>query len=228
MSTIGPALPPHILAKRKRQQEEEDAQPILAATPAQIASRSSSPDSVSKRKRVLGPAPPPASIEERPVIAQTADGESSSEDEYGPVVPSKATKASRTVDVEESWETVRQNKVQNEQTDTKGTRDEWMLVPPSQDDLSARMDPTKIRARKFNTGKGASGAGQAGDNAIWTETPEQKRKRLRDQILGVEEASPTDTEAIVTARKRKDDEEKARKVKEYDVSVSSQFCSQRC
>lgn len=63
-----------------------------------------------------------------------------------------------------------------------------MLLPPKQDDWSARMDPTKIKNRKFNTGKGskAPAAGGAGaDNTLWTETPEEKRQRLADEVLGV-------------------------------------------
>ncbi|KAI4171923.1 MAG: hypothetical protein LQ348_006845 [Seirophora lacunosa] len=63
-----------------------------------------------------------------------------------------------------------------------------MLVPPKPEDWSARLDPTKLRNRKFNTGKGAKapparGAGKGGD--VWTETPEEKRRRLEDEVMGV-------------------------------------------
>lgn len=71
----------------------------------------------------------------------------------------------------------------------KPQREEWMLVPPKQDDWSARVDPTKLRNRKFNTGKGAKAApaskGGGDVSALWTETPEQKRQRLEDEIMGV-------------------------------------------
>ena len=65
-------------------------------------------------------------------------------------------------------------------------RDEWMTMPPKQDNLAARMDPTKIRARGFNLGKGAKGPGaHESDNSTWNETPEQKQKRLADEMMGV-------------------------------------------
>lgn len=71
-------------------------------------------------------------------------------------------------------------------------RDDWMTMPPKQDDLAARMDPTKQRARGFNTGKGAKGPAAHGeDSSAWNETPEQKRKRLQDEMMGVSKsASP--------------------------------------
>jgi hypothetical protein len=71
----------------------------------------------------------------------------------------------------------------------KVQRDEWMTLPPTQDDLAARLDPTKPRARKFNTGKSAGQHG--GMSSAWTETPEQKLKRLQDEALGV--TAPTNS-----------------------------------
>ena len=60
-----------------------------------------------------------------------------------------------------------------------------MTMPPKQDDLAARMDPTKQRPRAFNTGKGARGLNPAdNDSSTWHETPEQKQKRLSDEDDG--------------------------------------------
>lgn len=59
-----------------------------------------------------------------------------------------------------------------------------MTLPPQADDLAARMDPSKLRARGFNTGKSARGASGPVETGIWTETPEQKRKRLEDEVMG--------------------------------------------
>lgn len=95
----------------------------------------------------------------------------------------------------------------------KPKRDDWMTMPPTQDDLAARMDPTKMRARKFNTGKGASGTGSGGGMGVWTETPEQKLKRLQNEALGI--ATPANTaEKGKGSRKNKHEEEKARRIRE--------------
>ncbi|KAL9637150.1 MAG: hypothetical protein Q9164_002386, partial [Protoblastenia rupestris] len=67
---------------------------------------------------------------------------------------------------------------------------EWMLLPPSTSDWGSRIDPTKLKNRKFNTGKGSkapsqkNGGGGAGIDSTWLETPEQKRQRLEDEVLG--------------------------------------------
>ena len=90
-------------------------------------------------------------------------------------------------------------------------RQAWMLKPPSQSELAARMDPTKLRARGFN--KGGSSAG--GGHDLWDETPEQKRKRLENEILGISTKSTNTTTGTIKAR-RKADEETARKIKEYN------------
>lgn len=59
-------------------------------------------------------------------------------------------------------------------------------MPPKQDDLAARMDPSIQRPKAFNSGKGARApAAGADDSSTWHETPEQKRKRLADEMMGI-------------------------------------------
>lgn len=93
-------------------------------------------------------------------------------------------------------------------------------MPPTQDDLAARMDPTKLRARRFNTGKGARGPanGGVGANALWTETPEQKRKRLENEVLGVTSPESGGKSDSGRSRNKAKDEETARRIKEHYVS----------
>lgn len=95
-----------------------------------------------------------------------------------------------------------------------------MMVPPKQDDLAARMDPSKLRARGFNTGKSArQPAGLDTDSTIWTETPEQKRKRLEDAVMGVK-SSAEGTPSDARARQNKAEEEAAaRKLREHAAST---------
>ena len=84
-------------------------------------------------------------------------------------------------------------------------------MPPTQDDLAARMDPTKMRARKFNSGKSAASSG--GMSSAWTETPEQKLKRLQDEAMGI--SAPANTSAAQTGSKQsKKEERQARKIRE--------------
>lgn len=86
MSGIGPALPPHILAKRKRNQEEQAKD---EDTMTSGAKRSESPNDGDKRRRVAGPAMPPASLDHT-VTAQSKsveESESSDDDDFGPALP---------------------------------------------------------------------------------------------------------------------------------------------
>ena len=91
MSSIGPDLPPHLLAKRKRQLGEENA-----ASKTDTPSRS--PDGSEKRQRVMGPSAPPASLNERPsATADDDDDSDSSDDDYGPSVPTADAAAVRAI-----------------------------------------------------------------------------------------------------------------------------------
>lgn len=210
--TLGPAPPPSKLSPPRV------AGPSL---PPSSKSRSSSPDSdigpaplgPSKPARVLGPAAPPAPLSERPPNPPSDDSDSS-DDDFGPAPP-PAGAYHTTYDDEED------RAPQKSAFDTdpkyaeqakKVQRDEWMTMPPTQDDLAARMDPTRIRARKFNTGKGASNSG-GGGKGVWTETPEQKLKRLQDEALGIS-APSNSSDTGKSSRKSKEEEAKAKKIRD--------------
>lgn len=82
MPTIGPDLPPHLLAKRKREAE--------AGAPTKVPEDSnarSSPEAGEKRRRVAGPAPPPAPLDELPTHSPEESDSSSSDDDFGPALP---------------------------------------------------------------------------------------------------------------------------------------------
>jgi len=83
MSSIGPELPPHLLAKRKRLVEEvESSKPF--------PTRPSSPSGSEKRRRVVGPAPPPTPLDElpsQPAESEGEEGSSSDDDDFGPAPP---------------------------------------------------------------------------------------------------------------------------------------------
>ena len=216
MSGIGAELPPHLLAKRKRQQEEQtqDAPPMASG-----AKRLPSPEGVDKRRRVIGPAMPPAPLEERPTEPATAqpqeDESSSDDDDFGPSLPPTGAEAQ-----DDGPSTRPQEYASEAQAEpAKPKRDDWMTMPPEQDGLASRMDPSKLRARGFNTGKGAKApAEKGGDGSAWHETPEQKRQRLEDAMMGVSRPSPGVPKAAGPNKKAGDDAA-AKALKERTVSV---------
>ena len=221
MSATGPELPPHLLAKRKRQREESEQD---GGDRPPGAKRSKSPE-VEKRTRVMGPAPPPAPLEERPSApanrTQRAhervedDATSDDDDDFGPALPKDSE--SGTNEQEEVFAMPADTQPDEPKRAATSQRDEWMMIPPTQDDLAARMDPSKLRARGFNTGKSAKAPiGGGGIDTMWTETPEQKRKRLADEVMGVKPtassgAPPTDARAET---KRAEDRAIAARVQE--------------
>jgi hypothetical protein len=62
-----------------------------------------------------------------------------------------------------------------------------MLAPPTSSGPRTQ-DPTKIKARKFASGpRAATEVKQSGISSIWTETPEEKARRLANAVLGRED-----------------------------------------
>lgn len=188
MSAAGPTLPPHLLAKRKRQQEEDEENERATTSGAK---RSKSPEDSEKRRRVMGPAMPPAPLDERPTESARAaeDSDSDDDDGFGPALPPEnADGPAQDGDAEGDGA----NLLREPTPEAKPQRDAWMTMAPQQDDLAARMDPTRQRPRGFNTGKGAKGPAAAGggDATAWHETAEQKQKRLADEMMGVASTTP--------------------------------------
>ncbi|KAI0424561.1 hypothetical protein F5Y09DRAFT_324084 [Xylaria sp. FL1042] len=132
-----------------------------------------------KPKRVHGPAPPPADLSERPPADPEPESDSDSDDDYGPALPSSTSHQQRQARALEAAQ------AQAQAAKSEGPkRDEWMIAPPSAGGYRAG-DPTKLKARRFNSGpRSGSGSGGSEISSIWTETPEEKRKRLENAVLG--------------------------------------------
>ncbi|KAL6919690.1 hypothetical protein ACHAPO_004110 [Fusarium lateritium] len=236
MSSIGPQLPPH-LSKRKRTPDEEASAskhrrsespakntkntdeidledsdddygpsaplppkaPIGPALPTSnkeeidLGSDSDSDTGPAPPKPTVGPAPPPADITQRP--ASSPDSDSDSEDEYGPALPGASNANKPTIGP------------QLPVAEEAPQRDSWMLAPPTASGYSER-DPTKMRNRKFAS-KPASSSGPSAVSAIWTETPEEKLKRLQDSVLGRSDKS---ADAEPKNVKSREEEERNRKI----------------
>lgn len=212
MPSVGPDLPPH-LAKRKR---SEEAPNTINDPPKR--QRSSSPRAhPTNPRRVIGPAAPPAPLPERPGTLTTPDPPSSdSDDDFGPSLPPPPGSINRETE-RKRQEALAADEAARDAA-TKPQREEWMLLPPKQDDWSARADPSKLKNRKFNTGKGARAPGHTGGaaNALWTETPEQKRQRLADEVMGVTRPARLGPGDRVERGKEEEARETGRRVREYD------------
>lgn len=171
--------------------------------------------------RVLGPTPPPAPLSERPPQpANAADSDSSDDDDYGPSLPpAPGSAAAYAAEAQRAQEASRLQAAAANAEPAKPKRADWMLVPPTDSDWSSRVDPTKLKNRKFASGKGGKAPGEkSGISAIWTETPEEKRQRLEDEVLGRREQA-TSSMAGRRETSGKDDGEQeaiARRIREYN------------
>lgn len=233
MSSIGPSLPPHLAKRNRDEDDDRSTSPDSSEKRRRVAgpappprSRSSSVDSdigpappkaptVTKPVRVLGPSAPPAALSERPPNPPSDDEDSdSSDDDFGPAPPPAGAQYDAYDDGQPTKIGPSAFDTDEQYTEQAKTvqRDEWMTLPPTQDDLAARMDPTKIRARKFNSGKGARAPGGDG-MGVWTETPEQKLKRLQNEALGIT-APANSSAASQESRRTKEEEMKLRRIRE--------------
>lgn len=203
------------------------------------------------QRPVVGPTMPPAPLDQKPSYpANTPPADDDSDDDFGPLPPG-ASKGNGDDDDDssdddnfgpslpgavdsareeaEALARLSSHVTASSKTDpNKPTRDAWMLAPPTSSDISTRMDPTKLKNRKFQTGKGAraphgGGSGSSGPGSLWTETPEQKAARLRDEMLGIkrpaqigdQEAEGAAGDSAKRRKKLLEDEETERRVAEY-------------
>jgi len=166
---------------------------------------------------------PPAPLEERPTepAQPQVDESSDDDDDFGPSLPPTGAEFLDAAAIAKSQAQEEQTSKEQE----KPKRDDWMTMPPEQDGLASRMDPSKLRARGFNTGKGAKApAEKGGDSSAWHETPEQKRKRLEDEMMGISRPTPGVPKAAGPSKKEGDDAA-TRALRERTVSIESFHCN---
>ncbi|KAK4167265.1 hypothetical protein QBC43DRAFT_312461 [Cladorrhinum sp. PSN259] len=194
--SIGPSLPPTSTTKNQDEiplsdSESDDTGPASAPPP----------------KRVLGPASPPAPLSERPTTSPNSDSDSE-DDDWGPALPG-STPISRP-----SGPSLPTTSTSIPQAPK---RDDWMMAPPTSSGYKA-PDPTKLKSRKFASGPRAStDVKQPGAiSSIWTETPEEKVRRLANAVLGREDPNnnnPGTSSASTTGsgkKSKRSEEEEAR------------------
>ncbi|KAK1255033.1 hypothetical protein MKX08_009028 [Trichoderma sp. CBMAI-0020] len=125
------------------------------------------------------PQPPLPAAASTPHNQNPDSGSSDDDDDFGPSLPS-ASAPRRQIGPS----------LPPSDLDNAPKRDEWMLAPPPSSSTFSERDTTKIRARKFASKPSAKASASApGAPSIWTETPEEKLKRLQDAVLGRTSAS---------------------------------------
>ncbi|PHH83463.1 hypothetical protein CDD82_779 [Ophiocordyceps australis] len=105
---------------------------------------------------------------------------SSEDDDFGPALPSASAPSRRAAPIGPALP-----------SDTAPQRDEWMLAPPPSSSAYSERDPTRIRNRKFASRPSAPKSSSSSNGpSIWTETPQEKLRRLQNNVLG--RADPND------------------------------------
>lgn len=186
---VGPSCPPPLAPAPARSA-------IGPALPPPVASNDdleAEPDAnrpASRPKPQAAPGP----------TAASADSDSDSDD-YGPSLPSASAQRARAI-----------GPSLPATDDPAPQRDSWMLAPPPAGGGYSERDPTRIRTRKFAS-KPAGAAPAPGAPSVWTETPEEKLRRLQNAVLG---RSDSDADAAANNRssgaKSERDEERDRKI----------------
>ncbi|PSR82983.1 hypothetical protein PHLCEN_2v5953 [Hermanssonia centrifuga] len=215
-SSIGPAIPPEVLARSQQYNgEDEDEEDYAPALPPDLVIARGGPAGSSKQ--IQGPALPPSSARQR--YGESDDDE---DDDYGPMPLPAGVAFEESDGVREFLEKEERRRKQVEEASKPKAlqREEWMLVPPSSSDLLASIDPTKLtKGRQFARTAAPS---RNVDNSLWTETPAERQQRLADEVAGKRRravnADPDagdESKEAESRKKRRRDEEIRKGVDEY-------------
>ncbi|KAL7908747.1 hypothetical protein GGI35DRAFT_411507 [Trichoderma velutinum] len=148
------------------------ARAVGPSLPPHLASNNDDEINLSDSDSDTGPAPPPGA-NPNPNTNTNLDSDSSDDDDdFGPSLPSSAHRRQIGPSLPPSLE------------DDAPKRDDWMLAPPPSSSTFSERDTTRIRARKFSSKPKPSSSTAPGAPSIWTETPEEKLRRLQDSVLG--------------------------------------------
>ncbi|KAI9886189.1 MAG: hypothetical protein M1823_001985 [Watsoniomyces obsoletus] len=206
------------LSTGKRKYTDEDTDADSKSKSATTSPEAQGPQDGSKKARIIGPTLPPGFAQaQSDDDGSASDGSSSSEDDLGPALPTAAESRGR----EKHHERLSEEVTKQEE---KVTREQWMLEPPKSSDWTSRVDPTKLRNRKFNTGMGAKAPAQksGGDSMLWTETPEQKRQRLADEVMGIKKPATAVEPDRSAGRPAEKDHATSKRIQEYNDRFRNQ------
>lgn len=166
----------------------------------------------SPKKRVIGPSLPP-SASAPPESQSNGGSDSDSDDDFGPTLPpshgDSAPPVEQSMDNRPALPEVHAKK--------ESRRDQWMLQPPEQGDWTSKIDPTQIKNRKFQTGRSARSATSRQVDSSWMESPEERMRRLGDEVMGVG-APSGDTNQPTTSSSAARAKSIEEKIQKYNVS----------
>lgn len=177
-----------------------------------------------RKRKIIGPALP---SEHDQKISHNDDSDDS-DDDIGPILPPSGTEHLR---LDNKPDDAGLLSKENQTRTNSRQRDEWMLQPPEESDWTSRVDPTKLRNRKFQTGRSTRGLPVANRvDSSWTENPEQKMERIRDEVMGVKTSMPVKDGSNHTEASRISDATHERIQKynasaEYDLVFLSDFAN---
>ncbi|KAL6813507.1 hypothetical protein GGI42DRAFT_176836 [Trichoderma sp. SZMC 28013] len=168
------------------------ARTVGPSLPPHLAANNDDEIALSDSDSDTGPAPPPGA-NPNPNANTNLDSDSSeSDDDFGPSLPSSsAPRRQIGPSLPPSLE------------DDTPKRDDWMLAPPPSSSTFSERDTTRIRARKFSSKPKPSSSTAPGAPSIWTETPEEKLRRLQDSVLGRTSSTSDDPSNLSEEQQRK-------------------------
>lgn len=159
------------------------------------------------QRRVIGPTMPPAPLNERPSRspspshhprtqgdpdqenrASSSDSDSDDSDDFTPALPSAPLTAAQLAAQARRRELEAAEAAARHDSPAQQGRDDWMLAPPPVGS-SRTPDLSNLgKPRRFATGRpgrpGPHSNGPAELSSLWTESPEERRRRLADEVLG--------------------------------------------
>ncbi|KAL4776851.1 hypothetical protein BDW60DRAFT_51460 [Aspergillus nidulans var. acristatus] len=176
-----------------------------------------------KRRKVIGPSLPPPT-DNHSDNSNNSDSDSD-DDDFGPSLPPPSGSVPQQPAPEQS---LSQHNI-SEEVESKPVpkRDAWMLAPPTGGSDRSRVDPTKLRNRKFQSGPRAGNvpAGRGGVDSSWTETPEEKIRRLQDEAMGISSSSGPNVAGVGAGGDDKVAQAMREKVQRYNERVRGEDAS---
>ncbi|KAF7728538.1 hypothetical protein EC973_005942 [Apophysomyces ossiformis] len=207
-ASIGPVIPTELLQKRQKEQsevveavEEDDAAAYAPELPPDLleARKKTTAEGPRRRRQPVGPSLPSAA----------AAFDEDEDDIIGPTLPSNYNpeeSAVRSV-MDDIEQRARRSKEQLENPDNKQQkveRPEWMMLPPEVDYLKhASSGKSRTFSKRQLTEKEQ-------DRSVWTDTPAEKERKLREGATG--------SQAGVEGRYRAREAEVQEQVQRYNMS----------